>query len=115
MKQTILFLVTVLISSIGFSQTKIDKNSFGDLRARSLGPAVMGGRIAAIDAVNSDPRTVYIGTAGGGIWKSKNEGTTFKPVFKKTFRPSEPLPSTKNIPIRFGLEPVSPGQETLLR
>ncbi len=86
MKKTVLFLIVSLISSIGFGQTKIDKNSFGDLRARNLGPAVMGGRIAAIDAVNNDPRIVYLGTAGGGIWKSENEGTTFKPLFDKNIQ-----------------------------
>jgi photosystem II stability/assembly factor-like uncharacterized protein len=86
MKRSILFFLVALISSAGFSQTKIDKNTFGDVRARNLGPAVMSGRIATLDAVMSDPRILYVGTAGGGIWKSENEGTTFKPVFKKNIQ-----------------------------
>ncbi len=48
-----------------------------------MGPAVMGGRITSIQAVNSDPRIIYVGTAGGGIWKSTTGGTHFKPVFDK--------------------------------
>ncbi len=27
--------------------------------------------------------TVYVGAASGGVWKSVNGGTTFKPVFDK--------------------------------
>jgi photosystem II stability/assembly factor-like uncharacterized protein len=44
----------------------------------------MSGRIAAIAAVHEGDRlTVYIGAASGGVWKSTNGGTTFKPVFDK--------------------------------
>ncbi|MFQ5824130.1 MAG: glycosyl hydrolase [bacterium] len=62
---------------------KIDSNTFGAIEARAIGPAVMGGRIAALDAVNSNPRIIYVGAASGGVWKSINGGTTFKPVFDK--------------------------------
>jgi len=44
----------------------------------------MSGRVAAIAAVKEDGRlTVYVGAASGGVWKSSNGGTTFKPVFDK--------------------------------
>ena len=59
----------------------IDSATFGGLRARDIGPAVMSGRIAAIDASAADPVTVWIGSASGGVWKSDNAGTTFEPVF----------------------------------
>ncbi|MFY9609687.1 MAG: glycosyl hydrolase [Blastocatellia bacterium] len=62
---------------------KLDSNSFGAIEARHIGPAVTSGRIAAIDGVNSDPRILYVGSAGGGVWKSINGGTSFKPVFDK--------------------------------
>src|SRR5262245_66601537 len=62
---------------------KLDSNSFGAIEARHIGPATTSGRIAAIDGVNSDPRILYVGSAGGGVWKSINAGTTFKPVFDK--------------------------------
>ena len=63
------------------AEVEIDSNTFGGLSARSIGPANMGGRIAAIDAVGQDPLTVYVGAAGGGVWKSTDGGLTFKPVF----------------------------------
>ena len=67
----------------GFTQSKasLNKYTFGEFKAREIGPAAMSGRISCLDAVHEDPRIVYIGAASGGIWKSKNAGTTFKPVF----------------------------------
>lgn len=62
---------------------KVDSAVFGALEARALGPAVTGGRIAAIDGVGSNPNILYVGSAGGGVWKTINGGTTFKPIFDK--------------------------------
>jgi len=61
----------------------VDAETFGGLRARAIGPAVMSGRIAAIDAVAGDRVTVFAGSAGGGVWKSADGGVTFKPVFDR--------------------------------
>jgi photosystem II stability/assembly factor-like uncharacterized protein len=63
------------------AEVEIDSNTFGGLTARSIGPANMGGRIAAIDAVGQDPLLIYVGAAGGGVWKSNDGGLTFKSVF----------------------------------
>jgi photosystem II stability/assembly factor-like uncharacterized protein len=62
---------------------KLDSGTLGGLVARPIGPATMSGRILAIDAVEKDPRVVWVGTASGGIWKSTNGGVTFKSVFDK--------------------------------
>ena len=44
----------------------------------------MSGRIAALDAVEENGRiTVFVGAASGGVWKSVNGGTTYKPVFDR--------------------------------
>ena len=65
------------------AQTEIDSNTFAGLEARAIGPAVMSGRIAGIDGVAGDTVTLYVGSASGGVWKSKDFGITFKPVFDK--------------------------------
>ncbi len=62
---------------------EIDSNTFAGLEARAIGPAVMSGRVAALAAVAADPLTLYVGAASGGVWKSKDAGVTFKPVFDK--------------------------------
>ena len=63
---------------------KIDNETFAGLEPRPIGPAVTGGRIAAIDAVHEgDQLTIYVGTASGGVWKSIDGGIAFKPIFDK--------------------------------
>ncbi len=52
-----------------------------EFRYRSIGPASMGGRVDDIEAVESDPFTVYVGFATGGLWKTTNNGTTWTPLF----------------------------------
>lgn len=52
-------------------------------RWRNIGPATMMGRISSIDAVDSDFRTVLIGSASGGVFKSTNGGVTFTPIFER--------------------------------
>lgn len=80
-------LSALAIEVIAQQALKIDENTFGDIMARQIGPAIMSGRISAIDAVDRNPAMLYVGTASGGLWKSKNYGTTFKPVFDK-YNPS---------------------------
>jgi photosystem II stability/assembly factor-like uncharacterized protein len=50
---------------------------------REIGPATAGGRIAAVAGSATDPNLYYVGTGGGGVWKSKNNGQTWDPVFAK--------------------------------
>jgi len=59
----------------------IDSYTFGGIKARAIGPAVMSGRISALDAVAGPPATIFVGTASGGLWKSIDGGIGFKPVF----------------------------------
>ncbi|MDQ3919105.1 MAG: sialidase, partial [Acidobacteriota bacterium] len=63
---------------------KVDSETISGLGARNIGSAAMSGRIAAVAAVREGQRlTVYVGAASGGVWKSVNGGTTYKPVFDK--------------------------------
>jgi photosystem II stability/assembly factor-like uncharacterized protein len=63
---------------------KFDSDSISGLGARNIGSAAMSGRVSALTGVKEDGRlSVYIGAASGGVWKSVNGGTTFKPVFDK--------------------------------
>src|SRR5882724_7545748 len=63
---------------------KVASETISGLGARNIGSAAMSGRIAAVDAVREGQRlTVYVGAASGGVWKSVNGGTSFKPVFDK--------------------------------
>ncbi|HEV7785598.1 MAG TPA: hypothetical protein VGQ28_09705, partial [Thermoanaerobaculia bacterium] len=59
----------------------VDPDLLAGMRARSIGPAGMSGRVAAIAGVDSNPEVVYVGGAAGGVWKSTNGGLTFSPIF----------------------------------
>ena len=52
-----------------------------DLRWRNIGPANMTGRIASIDALETDHRTVLVASASGGVFLSHNAGLTWDPIF----------------------------------
>ncbi|MTI41542.1 hypothetical protein E1140_18720 [Fulvivirga lutimaris] len=60
---------------------KLDMSLIKNLKIRNVGPANMSGRITAIDALTSNPKLIYVGAASGGVWKSENGGTAWKPVF----------------------------------
>jgi photosystem II stability/assembly factor-like uncharacterized protein len=60
-----------------------DANPTSHLRWRGIGPGNMSGRISAIDALDSDWRVVVIGSASGGVFLSRNAGTTFEPIFDR--------------------------------
>jgi len=62
---------------------KLDSAALAGFRARAIGPAAFGGRIEAIDASAKNPKVVWLGAAGGGVWKSIDGGVTYKPVFDK--------------------------------
>lgn len=70
----------ILIASAGL-YAQVTEATFGDISGRQIGPAKMSGRISCIDAENRNHNTVWVGAANGGVWKSENQGTTFKPVF----------------------------------
>ena len=47
---------------------------------RLVGP-YRGGRVTAVAGVSGDPKTYYMGTPGGGVWKTTNAGSTWLPIF----------------------------------
>ncbi|HEX8941819.1 MAG TPA: hypothetical protein VF785_01710 [Gemmatimonadaceae bacterium] len=60
---------------------------FSDMRWRSIGPP-RSGYISAPAGVPGDPTTYYVGTPEGGVWKTTNAGTTWKPIFDLVRVPS---------------------------
>jgi len=61
----------------------IDSKLLSGLKWRSIGPAMTSGRVADF-AVNPENHSEwYVAIASGNVWKTVNNGTTFKPVFEK--------------------------------
>ncbi len=55
--------------------------TFRGLKLRSIGPALMSGRIGDFAVDPEDPSRYFVAVASGGVWKTVNGGTTFQPVF----------------------------------
>ncbi|HEY0761216.1 MAG TPA: hypothetical protein VGD61_02505 [Pyrinomonadaceae bacterium] len=81
-------LVICLLASSAFAQNgnapkSAFEEAFGRLEYRSIGPAIMGGRIADVEGVPGDANVVYVASASGGLWKTTNAGVTWKPIFER--------------------------------
>ncbi|MBV8171121.1 MAG: hypothetical protein JO219_04225 [Candidatus Eremiobacteraeota bacterium] len=53
---------------------------YGNLKWRSIGPAVSGGRATSVAGSDADPLLYYAGAAGGGIWRSNDAGASWSAV-----------------------------------
>lgn len=70
-----------LMVGAGAANAEIDGDLLEGLKARLVGPAAMSGRVAAIDAVVSDPNHIVVGASTAGVWISENGGLNWTPVF----------------------------------
>src|SRR5438309_3533407 len=59
----------------------LDSTLLAGFRWRNLGPANMGGRVSSVVGIPSPSKTFFVAGAAGGIWKTTNAGTSFRPVF----------------------------------
>src|SRR6266581_2069207 len=75
-----LFLCTVLCHADDLPYSSATISGLG---ARNIGSATMSGRISAIAATRepSGKITLFVAAASGGVWKSDDSGTRFRPVF----------------------------------
>ncbi len=72
-----------LIASTSHAANPVLKGDalFGDMKARQIGPALMSGRINDLEVHPTNNRIIYVGSAGGGVWRSQNGGASFEPIF----------------------------------
>src|SRR5437016_6862753 len=76
-------LITVSSPTFGANETPYNSATISGLGARNIGSAAMSGRISAIAGVReaSGKITLFVGAASGGVWKSDDSGTRYRPVF----------------------------------
>ncbi|HET7712182.1 MAG TPA: hypothetical protein VFL80_09665, partial [Thermoanaerobaculia bacterium] len=75
-----LIVILTLLSAASL-QSQVDPDLLAGMKARSIGPATMSGRVAAVEVVESNPNILYVGAATGGVWKSVSGGLSWQPIF----------------------------------
>ncbi len=85
-------LLLLTCASLALSAQTAPPQSSGDLdkvfapvKWRSIGP-FRGGRSVASVGVVGDPSTYYMGTTGGGLWKTENRGLTWRNISDGFFK-----------------------------
>ncbi len=59
----------------------MSSGAFAGLKFRSIGPALMSGRIGDLAVNPHRDAEYYVAVASGNVWKTVNDGITFEPVF----------------------------------
>src|SRR5512140_3337078 len=81
MRAFLLSVAIVLATAFVTTQGQpVNPAAFAELRWRSIGPP-RSGYVSAPAGVPGDPTTYYAGLPEGGVWKTTNAGTTWKPIF----------------------------------
>ncbi|MCC6317343.1 MAG: hypothetical protein IT361_06575 [Gemmatimonadaceae bacterium] len=60
-----------------------DTLAIAALKWRNVGPANTSGRVSDVEGIPSPSKTFFLAAAAGGIWKSTNNGVTWRPVFDR--------------------------------
>src|SRR5260370_426358 len=66
----------------GESADPMSSGTFNGLKLRSVGPALISGRVVSITVNTQNKSQYFIGAASSGVWRTDNDGTTFVPVFE---------------------------------
>ena len=78
MKTKFYLLIVILASFVSYSQ-EISKSTISDMKFRHVGP--VGNRLTSVAGVADDPMVYYVGAASGGVWKTKDGGLNWFPIF----------------------------------
>ncbi len=68
------------LSTVGSSQT-LDSTATVNMKWRNIGPANFMGRLSDVVGIPGPSKTIFVAAAAGGVWKSTNNGQTWRPVF----------------------------------
>ncbi len=97
MMKNVLLSVSLLVTSLFFAQPSATSSSemqkaleqkkvltqtslVKNLSFKNIGPTVMSGRVVDLAVNPKNPHEFYVGYASGGVWYTKNNGTTFEPI-----------------------------------
>lgn len=92
MRHVLIAAAVLLLSSCSLSREPVvtsvthplvTAKDLGSLSWRTIGPAVMGGRLDVVAGVPGDGQTIYLGHSSGGLYQSLDGGLSFKSIFSE--------------------------------
>ena len=78
MKIKIYFFILFALPFLSYTQ-EISKATISDMKFRHVGP--VGNRLTCVAGVANEPMIYYVGAASGGVWKTKDGGLNWFPIF----------------------------------
>src|SRR5579885_2182986 len=72
----------ILCGGVASAADSFQEEILDSLTVRPIGPANMAGRVTAVAVAETRPSTIYLATASGGLWKTTNRGTSWRPIFE---------------------------------
>ncbi|HZU22224.1 MAG TPA: hypothetical protein VE998_05280 [Terriglobales bacterium] len=92
-RRVLLFFILALTATFSTAQPASStpatlESALKNLKLRPIGPAIMGGRIDDLTALEGDSKVIYIGAATGGVWRSNDGGATWTSLFDEQANPS---------------------------
>ncbi len=79
----LLLLIQTAVAPLAQAPARLTSAEFSSLHFRNIGPAAMSGRFVDMDVVESNPYTMYVASATGGVFRTTDNGVTWTPVFEK--------------------------------
>jgi photosystem II stability/assembly factor-like uncharacterized protein len=61
-------------------QQRAESSLVKNLPFKSIGPTIMSGRVVDLAVNPNNPVEFYVGYASGGVWHTRNNGSSFEPV-----------------------------------
>ena len=70
----------ILLAACAVLTGAISAQTFSGMKWRQIGP-FRAGRVTAVAGIAGNAATYYMGTPGGGLWKTVDAGTVWNPIF----------------------------------
>src|SRR5262249_3598028 len=80
-RRTVVSIAAVIVTAGALRAQTLDSASIAGLRWRTVGNANYMGRMSDVVGIPGPSKTLFVAAAAGGIWKSTNNGQTWRPVF----------------------------------
>jgi photosystem II stability/assembly factor-like uncharacterized protein len=81
LNRTVVIILSALAASLAWAADDVPSHPLSNLPLRNIGPALSSGRVADFAFHPTQRNIHYVAMASGGLWKTVNNGITWKPVF----------------------------------